>query len=143
MASYSLDLRKRIIDAVEGGVGSKRALARLFGVDESFIYKLLRQKRERGDLAPLPHGGGARAKLTEPARVLLAELVGQTPDATLAELGEELKKKARIKVSPSTVCRGLQALGLTRKKRPNSLPKQTQLSVRPSGTNKKRCPSSL
>ncbi len=143
MTSYSLDLRKRIVEAIERGVGTKRAIATLFGVNESFIYKLLRQKHERGDIAPLPHGGGAHAKLTEPARVLLAELVGQTPDATLEELGEELKKKARVKVSPSTVCRGLQALGLTRKKRPNSLPKQTQLSGRPSGTNKKRCPSSL
>jgi transposase len=37
----------------------------LFGVNESFLYKLLRQMRERGDTAPLAHGGGASAKLTE------------------------------------------------------------------------------
>ena len=48
MAAYSLDLRERIVEAVEQQVGSKRTIARLFGVHESFLYKLLRQKRERG-----------------------------------------------------------------------------------------------
>jgi transposase len=48
MASYSLDLRQRIVDAVEGSIYGKRKIAELFGVHESFIYKLLRQKRERG-----------------------------------------------------------------------------------------------
>ena len=65
MAAYSLDLRKRIVEAVERQVGSKREIARLFGVHESFLYKLLRQQRERGDLAPLPPGGGVPAKLSE------------------------------------------------------------------------------
>ncbi len=125
MVSYSLDLRKRIVDAVERGVGTKRALATLFGVHESFIYKLLCQKRERGDIAPLPHGGGARAKLTEPALRILTDLVAETPDATLEELGEQLKKTARVAVSQSTICRGLQALGLSRKKSPRARPKPT------------------
>jgi transposase len=48
MAAYSLDLRKRIVDAIERGVGTRGEVARLFGVHESFVYKLLRQKRELG-----------------------------------------------------------------------------------------------
>src|SRR4051812_2280093 len=68
MAAYSLDLRERIVEAVERQVGSKRKIADLFGVHESFIDKLLRQKRQRGDIAPLPHGGGAQAKLSEEQR---------------------------------------------------------------------------
>ncbi|MFN2456366.1 MAG: IS630 family transposase [Pyrinomonadaceae bacterium] len=117
MASYSLDLRKRIVDAVERGVGSKRKIAKLFGVHESFIYKLLRQKRARGDIAPLPHGGGASAKLTESDLLTLTDLVAETPDATLEELCAQLKKRAGVEVSPSTICRGLQALELTVKKK--------------------------
>jgi len=124
--AYSLDLRKRIVAAVERGSGSKRVIAELFDVHESFIYKLLRQQRERGDLAPLPHGGGASAKLTESDLALLADLVAETPDATLAELGARLKKRTGVAVSPSTICRGLQALELTLKKRPSSLPKPTR-----------------
>src|SRR5712691_9755278 len=95
MVSYSLDLRKRIVDAVERGVGTKRAIATLFGVHESFIYKLLRQKRERGDIAPLPHGGGASAQLTEPDLMVLTDLGAETPDATLEELCDQMKKRAR------------------------------------------------
>jgi transposase len=91
--AYSLDLRKRIVDAVERDVGTKRKIAKLFGVHESFLYKLLRQKRERGDIAPLPHGGGASAKLTESALLTLTDLVAETPEATLEELCGQMKRE--------------------------------------------------
>ena len=138
--AYSLDLRKRIVAAVERGVETKRALAALFGVHESFIYKLLRQQRERGDLAPLPHGGGASAKLTEANRTILFELVAATPDATLAELGQQLQKKTRLTVSQSTLCRGLQTLTLTVKKRPSAPPKPTPRNGPLSAKRNRRCP---
>ena len=138
MAAYSLDLRTRIVEAVERQTGSKRQLAAVFGVHESFIYKLVRQKRERGDIAPLPHGGGASAKLSAELRTRLAALVGATPDATLDELREHLEKKTRVGVSRSTICRGLQALGLTRKKRPSAPPKLIPESGRRSKSTKRR-----
>jgi transposase len=128
MAAYSLDLRERIVEAVARQIGSKRKIAALFGVHESFIYKLLRQKRDRGDIAPLPHGGGAHAKLSEAQLRQLPDLVGAMPDATLDELREQLEKKARVWVSLSTICRGLQALGLSRKKSPSAPPKPTPAS---------------
>ena len=115
--------------AVERQIGSKRKIAELFGVHESFIYKLLRQKRDRGDVAPLPHGGGAQAKLSADQLRQLPDLVAATPDATLAELREQRKKRARVAVSLSTRCRGLQALGLSRKKSPSARPKLTSKSA--------------
>ena len=138
MAAYSLDLRKRIVEAVARQIGSKRKIAELFGVHESFIYKLLRQKRDRGDIAPLPHGGGAHAKLSEDQLRQLPELVTALPDATLDELREQLKKKARGAVSLSTLCRGLQALGRSRKKSPSSPPKPTPKSAPRSKSNNRR-----
>lgn len=117
MAAYSVDLRQRIVEAVERQVGSKREIARLFGVHESFLYKLLRQKRERGDLAPLPHGGGTQAKLTAAQWQQVAQWIEATPDATLAELQEQVQKKLRVRVGLSTVGRGVERLGVTRKKR--------------------------
>ena len=117
MAAYSLDLRERIIRAVEGGEQTKRAVAALFEVHESFIYKLLRQHREVGHLAPLPHGGGHTAKLQEKHLTLLTDLVAQNPDATLEELGTQLQKKARVQVGRSTLWRALEALDLPRKKK--------------------------
>jgi len=107
-------------------------------VHESFLYKLLRQKRERGDIAPLPHGGGARAKLSADQLRQLPNLVAATPDATLDELREQLEKKTRVEVSVSTICRGLQVLGLSRKKSPRSPPKPTPKSVPRSKRNKRR-----
>jgi transposase len=129
MAAYSLDLRERIVEAVERPIASNRTIAAWFGVHESLLYKRLRQKPERGDIAPLPPGGGAWAKLSEAQLPHLAALVAATPDATLEELRAQLAKNARVEVSPSTVCRGLQALGLTRKKRPCVRPKLTPKSV--------------
>ena len=138
MAAYSVDLRARIVEAVERQIGSKRKIAEVFGVHESFIYKLLRQKRERGDIAPLPHGGGAHAKLSGAQLQQLPALVAATPDATLDELRIQVQKKARVAVSLSTICRGLQALGLSRKKRPSSPRKPTRTSAPPSKQDKRR-----
>jgi transposase len=137
MAAYSLDLRERIVEAVERQIASKRKIAKLFGVHESFIYKLLRQRRERGDIAPLPHGGGAHAKLFGDQLRQLPDLVAATPDATLDELRTQMAKKARVAVSLSTICRGLQALGLSRKKRPSARPKPTPKSAPRSKRNKR------
>lgn len=126
MAAYSLDLRQRIVEAVERAVGSKRAIARLFGVHESFLYKLLRQQRERGDLAPLPHGGGAASKLTTEHWQQVAQWIEATPDATLAELQDQVQHKLRVRVGLSTVARGVERLGVTRKKRVSGRRKPTR-----------------
>lgn len=117
MAAYSVDLRERLVEAVERQVGSKREIARLFGVHESFLYKLLRQKRERGDLAPLPHGGGAQAKLSAGQWQQVASWIVATPDVTLAELQAQVQQKLRVRVGLTTVWRGVESLGVTRKKR--------------------------
>jgi transposase len=138
MAAYSLDLRKRIVDAVERGVGTISEIASLFGVHESFIYKLRRQKRERGDIAPLPHGGGAEAKLNEDHLMILTDLVAKSPDATLDELREQMKKQTGVEVSVPTIWRALDALGLSRKKNPSEPPRLIQSNGPSSKRNKKR-----
>jgi len=134
MAAYSLDLRKRIVDAVERGIATKREIARMFDVHETFVHKLLRQKRERGDIAPLPHGGGAEAILKEDHLMILTELVAHSPDATIEELREQLKKKARIEASVPTIWRALDALGLSRKKKRS----ETTKPIRSSGPRSRR-----
>jgi transposase len=117
MTFYSLDLRQRIVDAVERGTETIESIARLFSVSESFIYKLLRQKLERGDIAPLPHGGGAEAKLKEDELNTLRQLVEEFPDATLDELRAKVKKKTGVEASVPTIWRALESLGLSRKKK--------------------------
>jgi transposase len=116
MKAYPLELRQRIVEAVDRQVDTIEQIAEIFRVTQRYVYKLLAIRRETGDLTPRPHGGGATAKLDERQLGKLADLVKAQPDATLAELGQKLNRRQRQPVSLSTICRGLQKLGLTRKK---------------------------
>jgi transposase len=82
-------------------------------------------RAERGDLSPLPHGGGARSKLSEEQKLKVVDFVAAKPDVTIGELRQEIKKKLRVELSVGAVWNVLDALGLTRKKvspRPRSRP---------------------
>ena len=113
MRAYSTDLRERIIAAAERGKGSLRELADLFLVSLSCIVRLLRRYRASGSVLPKPQAGGPCPLLDADACQRLRNLVCEQPDATLAELRERLE----IPCSLSTLCRTLQRLGLSRKKK--------------------------
>lgn len=113
MSAYSTDLRERILSAVDRGKGSLRELADLFLVSLSTIVRLLRRHRATGSLLPKPHAGGPCPRLDADASQRLRDLVRAQPDATLAELQDRLG----IPCSLSTLCRALQRLGLSRKKK--------------------------
>lgn len=115
MEAYSLDLRRRVVDAVDAGL-SRLEVASRFRVSNAFIGKMLRQRRDSGNLAPKGHGGGAPRKINPPAEEHLRQAVQQTPDATLAELAETLQRHRGVQVSRQCLCAALQALGLPLKK---------------------------
>jgi len=110
MRAYSLDLRVRVVADLDAGA-SQAETARKYRVSTRWLYKLLRQREETGDLAP-------RRSRTGPPRALagreeeLAELVRQSPDATLEELRQQLAATA----SATTIWRALKRLGVTFKK---------------------------
>jgi transposase len=116
MKTYPIELRERIVKAVEKEIGTIAEVAEIFGVGERFIYKLLKQRREEGSIAPKPHGGGAVARLNEQQLDVLAEIVSKNPDATLEELREELNKKTKVSISVTTVWRRLEDIEVTLKK---------------------------
>ncbi len=132
MKPYPLELRQRIVAAVDQQAQTIAEIADLFGVTERYVYKLLWLRRETGDLAPLPHGGGAQAKLDEPKLRTLAALVAESPDATLEELRDGLRRRGRVQVCVNTVWRALQQLNLTLKKRPAGRAKPNRKSARSS-----------
>ncbi len=115
MKAYSVDLRQKIIETYKNKEGSIRGVAERFKVSRSFVQKLLKQHQQMGSLAPLPHGGGTPPKLTDYV-LEIEKLLEEKNDATLPELCQNLKEVAGISVSPSTLCRFLQKLNLTRKK---------------------------
>lgn len=117
MRAYSLDLRQRVVLAYERGKGTISKVAEQFNVGESFVKKMLRQKREQGSVAPLAHGGGRQPSLSEKEHRLLRQKVKEQPDVSLAELQEHLRVKANVQVSLPTIHRSLRRSGLSRKKK--------------------------
>jgi transposase len=117
MKPYPLELRQRIIEAVDQQRGTRAEIAEWFSVSERYVYQLLQLRHTSGDLAPRPHGGGAAAKLDEAKRLQLADLVAEFPDATLDELRQLLRRRCRLQVCINTVWRALQRLDWTLKKR--------------------------
>lgn len=118
MRAYSTDLREKIVMAYESGEGTLDEMAATFEVDRRTVSRLLHRYREGSGLNPKPHGGGYPATLDDKRLGLLRQQVEQQPDATLEELVAYLRKRAKVEVHLSTVCRALQKLGLPRKKKP-------------------------
>lgn len=116
MAPYPLELRSRVVAAVEEGGLSIPAAARIFQVGRTFIKKMLKLQRAGESLEP-QHGGGPVPILQEQETPLLRQELKARPDATLEELQHTLRKKGRASASLSTISRSLQALNLPRKKK--------------------------
>ena len=112
----SMDLRRRIVRAVESG-SSIRGAARRFAVSPSAAIKLMQRVRATGSAAPARFGGYRRPVL-EPHETDLRELVEATPDLTLAELQTELQRRCGVQAGLSTIHKALRRIGLRLKKSP-------------------------
>lgn len=117
MKAYSMDLRERVVATADEGKLPRRSIAERFMVSYSWLKKLLRRRRQSGDVAALPHGGGQKPRLEEPQLQVLREVVAAKPDATLEELCRKVKAPKGPPVSRATMCRTLKRLGLSRKKK--------------------------
>lgn len=117
MKPYSIDLRERVVQAYEEGKGTIEQIASMFNVGQTFVKKMLRQKRETGSVSVLPHRGGNPRKLTKKEDRLLQKKVKERRDVSLLELQEYLETEAEVAVSLNTISRALNRLGLPRKKR--------------------------
>jgi transposase len=125
MKPLPLELRQRIVDAIDQQLGTYAEIAEMFGVSERYLYKLLALRRTAGNLAPKPHGGGAVSKIKDEQVLDVIDLVAAQPDATLAELRQQIKTKLRVSVCTATVWNVLERFDLTRKKSPAAPSKLT------------------
>ena len=115
MESYSMDLRKRVVEAYgqDPGRGSQARVARRFGVSPAWVCGLLLRHRQTGDYGPLKTKRGRKAVFTGRRLEQLEELVAQQPDVTLAEL----RDRTGVTCSLAAICKTLQRLDYRRKKR--------------------------
>lgn len=106
---YSVDLRKKVLAAVDGGM-NKRMASRVFGISHNTIYQWLRRRAATGDIRPKayrPSGGGE--KITDLAA--FRAFVDTHRDKTQAEMAALWGG-----VSQRTMSRYLRKLGYSRKK---------------------------
>jgi len=114
-APLSLDLRERVVRAVEDGSTIRQA-ARRFAVSASAAIKLMQRVRQTGSLAPAQIGGFRRPLLEKHADDLRALVLSQ-PGITLREIKAALAARGIIVKALSTIADMLHRLGLSHKKR--------------------------
>ncbi len=124
MASYSLDLRERIVKAhVEEGQ-NKSAVARRFGVSRWSVERYVKRFRT-GNLAATPHPG-RRQRLDTAGCEVLRRQVEDHHDWSLEQHAEALAQETGIEIKKSSVGNYLKRLGITHKKRALVLQKETK-----------------
>ena len=138
MKPYSVDLREKVVNTYHLGNIFVRKLAVNFGVGKGFVQKMLRQHQQEGHVNPWKQGTRKKAVLADSSTQLIA-LIEKYPDATLAQYCEYWLESQDQLVSSSMMCRELQKLNLTLKKKRSGVakPRQIEFSYSDVNTGKK------
>ena len=123
--SLSVDLRRRVVDAIEHGLSCRQAAER-FGVSASSAIRWLDRLKTQGDVAAKKQGGDRKSGRIEAEAAFLLGEVTETPDITLVELQEKLKVRG-ISVGIGTLWRFFDRRRLTFKKRRRMPPSSNAL----------------
>jgi transposase len=115
MKAYSLDLRTRVLAAIDGGMSRANAV-HTFQVSLGSIKRWLRLCQSRGSLAPQPRTGKVASISTAQLPTLRFQLE-QFPDASLAEHARRWNADHATNLSQWTLGRAIRRLGWSRKKR--------------------------
>lgn len=114
--SYSEDLRRRVLAAIDGGMAA-RAAAGLFQVSVSYIYKALIRRRRTGEVSASRRRGHRPRKLSPAQEAALAAHIEAHPDLTLAALQTWLMSEHAVRLSNGAMWSAVARLGLSFKKR--------------------------
>jgi len=112
MEAYGTKIRELIIEAYEAGKET-REIAEIFKVSMAWARKVRQRWQKFRIKSPIEQKHGPDPKLDASHRQKLAELVENTPDATL----DELRRQLTVPVSITTVHRALIEMKLTLKKK--------------------------
>jgi transposase len=113
--AYSLDLRQRVVAAIDEGLSTREA-ARRFSIGISTSGAWYRAWRSSGRLEPGRQGKPKVSKLDAHEAFILALVDTDDRDITLAEIAERLEVECGIKASVSTVYGFIAKRGITYKK---------------------------
>jgi transposase len=113
MRALSKDIRERILEAYDGKEGTQEEVARRFKVSMSTVKKLLRQRRETGEIGNRYHRCGRKPMILGSYERQMQSLIEEKPDLTLKQIREELGLECTL-VAIHYV---LKKIGITYKKR--------------------------
>ena len=113
---YSMDLRERVIAAIDDGMSSRQAAAR-FSIGIATAGAWARLRRLTGDVAPATQGKPKGSVLDAHADFILGALAEKS-DTTLDEMVERLRDERGVRVVRTAVWKFLDRHGQTHKKRP-------------------------
>ena len=114
MKAYPIELRKRVLDAVDSGVGTQKQVAEIFEVSVIWIQKLLHKRRQTGSIEPLPRTQGRKLAFNQTQLQELDALLEQRCDMTLAEIQQHFQ--GRVNCSHQAVANAIERLGWGYKK---------------------------
>ncbi|WP_166298127.1 IS630 family transposase [Bradyrhizobium sp. 2S1] len=113
--ALSVDLRQRVIAAIDGGMSCRQAAER-FGVSAASAIRWRGRLKEVGDIVPKRQGGDRKSQRIEAHSQLILAAVTAKPDITLAELRELLKRRG-ISTGIASLWRFFQRRKITLKKK--------------------------
>lgn len=110
MESYSKEFRREVLAACDAGHGTSE-VAKRFAVSESWVRRIKQVRREIGKTAPCTTRRRTPSWAGDADRIRAT--IKEFPDLTLSEL----KARLQTPLSCPTLCRALQQLKLTLKKK--------------------------
>jgi transposase len=113
--ALSVDLRIRVLAAVDGGASHREAAER-FGVSAASVSRWRNLQTRQGNVRPGPLGGDRNSHKIEAHADLIMAWLAEHRDATLFELRDALSERGII-ASKSALHRFLVRHNQTRKKR--------------------------
>src|SRR5579859_7654591 len=114
MKPYSIDLRERVLTALDAGQSSPKVAAQ-FSVSGSFVRKLRKRRKEHGHFEWFPPPGRKRM-LSEKQEERVYLLALEHADWTIPELRALVTSELGLAMSLTFVGRLLRRMGMTRKK---------------------------
>lgn len=126
--AYSIDLRVRVIEAIEGGLSTRQAAAR-FSIGIATAGAWHRLWRKTGGVTPGRLGNPGRSKLDVHEHFIL-ELIAAQKDIALHEIADKLAQACELRVPPSTIWYFLDRRNMTFKKRQRMPPSKSAPTLR-------------
>ncbi len=111
MKAYSVDVRERVLNAIERGMSRREAIT-TFAVSEGSIKRWQKKRREGKTLTPR-HPPGQTPTIKGSGDAVVRRLVEAMPDATLQEYTDRWNELHDKPLSRWTIGRAIRRLFLT------------------------------